>query len=108
MSVVTDVVLFFSLSEDRIEHTDDDEYFIVNQINAWLQERRYGTLNGLDKYTGGNKATQACIYGGSFNFFATEDFLRFLKARPWRDRAAVQVMIQHEDEDKFRLVELSG
>jgi hypothetical protein len=108
MSVVTDVVLFFSLGEDRIEHPNDDEYLIVNQINAWLQERRYGTLNCLDKYTGGNKATQACIYGGSFNFFDTDDFLEFLKMLPWQDREAVQLMIQNEGADKFRMVELSG
>lgn len=51
MSVVTAVLLFFGLSEEWIEQAADDEYLPVNAINAWLQERRYGTLNGLDKYT---------------------------------------------------------
>lgn len=92
----------------HLKPVSDDEYFPTNQINAWLEERRYGTLNYLDKYSSGNKATQACIYGGSFKFFATDDFLGFLKRLPWQDRKAVQVMIQQEHDHKFRLVGLAG
>lgn len=97
MSVVTDVILMVPIDGGRR---------VINDINTRIATATRAPGHGLikvDRYAGGNKAVQADVYMGAFNYLTRQDVLAILAAAPWdaSDRADVRVAIQEERDDAF-------
>jgi hypothetical protein len=99
MSVVSTVLLTFSLHEEEIG--DTGQYPLVDRINEWLANDNRGTLARLNDHFGGRKAPQAEAWGGAFNLLDEDDFLALVYSLPWRQPHAVVVLINSEHDDGF-------
>lgn len=110
MSWVTNVLLLFSLDEFFDDEDEEIEKPIsLTNVNTWLEENGWGTLDNLDRHVEcGGKAMQACVYGGAFNFFKTDEFIKVVKAQAWRKSKSVQLLIKDENDEHFKLYSLSN
>jgi hypothetical protein len=100
VSKVTDVILLHSLSE---EVEEDRMPPPILSLNKWLTEEKYGSLDRVDGWAGGNKAFQAFAWMGAFNYFHAKAFIEQVRAQEWEDRDSVQVLIKEEEEVRFTL-----
>mgnify|MGYP003558210024 FL=1 len=102
MSVVTNVILMVPVGADSrdVDHVNA-------QLAVVLRVSGCGLLK-VDQYAGGNKAVQADIYMGAFNYLSRQVVLEILAAAPWdaSDRAVVRVAIQEEWDDAFTFHDL--
>jgi len=102
MSWVTDVLLIFSLAELFDENEEEiEQIFPLLNINTWLEENNFYALDDLTPSV--RKRMQACVYGGSFNYFNSTKFIEVIQKQSWRDPASVLLLIQDEDDDKFKI-----
>ena len=100
MSKVTDVIILHGLSE---EVEEDQMPPPILSLNKWLTEERYGSLDRVDGWAGGNKAFQAFAWMGAFNYFHAKAFIEQVRAQEWEYRDSVQVLIKEEEEFRFTL-----
>ena len=100
VSKVTDVILLHSLTEeveeDRMPTSD-------LSINRWLTAEKYGSLDRVDGWAGGNRAFQSFAWMGAFNYLDAKAFIERVRAQEWEDRDSVQVLIKQEEEFRFTL-----
>lgn len=102
MSVVSNVIFSFSISEK------ENGFFYSNmeKINKWLQERNYGVFSvDVDVISGGRKHLEAPLFVAAFNYFVLEDFCNFVRSLKWEYPDFVQIIIQEQEDGKFRLIE---
>ena len=101
MSVVTNVILTFSMMED--------EEPILAAINAFD-----GFYNSDDRFIapteevacqchGGTRAIERHILVAAFNHFSASDFRKHLLTVPWYEPDAVQVMVCEQDQATFSI-----
>lgn len=102
MSVVTDVILCVSLSEEQ----GDDNFPAIDFINKWLRAAGYGELNHLNRHEGGFKAWQLDVFGGAFNYLDIEGFTERLLSAPWEQPECVRLIIKGEDDEVMEMVYL--
>jgi hypothetical protein len=96
MSSVTNIILSFSIVEDRFSLMDD--------INSWLTKEDYGAFGyDADALGSGTKRLETPVYVAAFNLFDVHAFLDFVKDLPWQEPDCVQVFVQEQEEDKFRV-----
>ena|ERR1043165_4583585 len=105
MSVVTNVVLTFSILED--DGHNDDWAEIISSINKYFDEQgRRGFIvvpREMDWY-GGNKVLEAPLFVGAFNHLGLEDFIEHLKTIKWEYPEEVQLWVKEQEDDVFRTV----
>jgi hypothetical protein len=113
MSWVTDVLLLFSLEEvyevnEAAETCEETESEALTGVNAWLHEQGYGRLVNLGEHASraGDRAMQAEVYGGAFNFLDVPAFIGCVQEQKWRSPGNVQLLLQEEQERRFTLYEL--
>ena len=105
MSVVTNLLLSFSVMEEGLDGWDRDGYALMTPINAWLTAHGYGAFGqDADQVSGGTKHLEVPLYVAAFNSFQLDEFLAMLRTLPWIEPACVQVFVQEEDEDTFRVM----
>lgn len=95
MSVVSNVVFSFHISDDHI----------MEKINSWLQENDYGVFSNVDIVSGGRKHLETPLFAAAFNYFNLENFCNFVRSLKWKHPNCVQIFIQEQEDDKFRLIE---
>jgi hypothetical protein len=104
MSVVTNIVLSFSIMEESREH--DTVYLNIEKINKWLDDNSFGDFGkDLDEVSGGRKHLETPLFAAAFNYFRLSDFVDFLHSLDWVEPENVQIFVQEQDENKFKLVE---
>lgn len=107
MSWVTDVLLLFSLGEVYDNDGEEiKEFTPLSNINAWLQENGWRTLNNLNQYVNTGKPMTSPVYGGAFNFLKIDEFIKIVKAQAWREPHNVQLLIKDEEDEKFTMYEI--
>lgn len=101
MSVVTNIILSFSIMENEISDIEDS-YTNMVLINNWLRKHDHGAF-GEDATiaSGGEKHLETPVYLAAFNFFDLDEFLAFLRTLPWEEPENVQVFVQGQEEEKF-------
>ena len=107
MSNVTNILISFSVIED----TTKDElegYLVIREINRWLKEHEHPPLCCLSCHCRGGKAMEAAVYGQAFNYLELEAFCDFVLTREWRWLEMVQMFIQEQEEDRFRMLDFNG
>ena|SRR3989304_6316184 len=106
MSVVSNVIFSFSISEDSYEKEDDILYPNMEKINNWLEENNYGIFSvDVDVVSGGRKDLETPLFVAAFNYFSIDNFCNFIRSLKWEYPDFVQVFIQEQEDDKFRLIE---
>jgi len=109
MSWVTDVVLFCSTNENYDDLVNLDGYRelpkAIAEINAWLEEHKHNPLLAFSELDGSEKAMQANVYGGAFNFLKIDPFIEAVMNAKWNTPESVQLMIKDEEENWFTLHE---
>jgi hypothetical protein len=99
MSVVTAVVLTFSILED--EH----------QLQVWMEKTftHLGQFNPLKdvgavkEAVGGGKALEIPLYVGSFNYLNIQELVTAVMEYPWEEPEYVQLWVNGEDDDSMSL-----
>ena len=107
MSVVTNLILTFSISEDEdrcISDVNNYEYQGL-KMNLVSVDFDKDIDNGKSWY-GGTKFMEAPIFLGAFNRLDIEDFKRYLRKVNWEFPELVQLIVKEQDDEKFRTVEL--
>lgn len=105
MSDVTSVILSFDALEEDDENGETEFYWNMYRINAWLNECGYGVFGDVNDCAGGRKALQKPVFIGAFDHFEVDLFCKFLRSLSWERPENVQVLVQGENERKFRLIE---
>ena len=106
MSVVSNVIFSFSISEDSYEKEDDILYPNMEKINNWLEENNYGIFSvDVDVVSGGRKNRETPLFVAAFNYSSIDNFCNFIRSLKWEYPDFVQVFIQEQEDDKFRLIE---
>jgi hypothetical protein len=106
MSQVTDVILLFNLVEEE-RTPNGDHYPITEPINCWLREHYDGDeLHDLTAVANSGTGFQAVVYAGSFNVFDGEEFMAFLRTRPWVSPSDVQLLLKREGTSRFTLLDM--
>jgi len=105
MSNVTSVILSFDALEEEDENGEKEFYWNMVRINAWLDARGYGYFGDVNDCAGGRKALQKPVFIAAFDHFEVESFCEFLRSLRWERPENVQVLVQGENERKFRLIE---
>jgi len=115
MSWITDVLLLAGTEE--IWGIEDDEGNEIEpetnpfeEINRWLQSQ--GVAVGLvdlshHAFRAGNKAMQALVYGGAFNFLDEDGFLKVVRQQRWLSPHNVQLLMKSEMEERFTMYEIN-
>ena len=70
MSRVTNVIVTLDLLEHK---------FVIDRLNTWLNLRGHSRLLQVDHLSGGEKAFEAYVYLGAFNYFDSNRFIEFCK-----------------------------
>ena len=93
MSWVTDVLLIFNVSELYDENNNElEEVPALKGIQVWFEQKGRGMLDNLDEHAvSGGKVMQACVYGGSYNFFECDEFIEMVKTQSSRKPESVQL-----------------
>jgi len=105
MSVVTNLILLFSKSEDcTIIEQQLAEFKYSNNIIFQIASIENDKLP--KGWYGGSKYMEANIYLGAFNHFNTNDFINHLKSIKWENPQDVQIIVKEENEFKFKLINI--
>lgn len=120
MAQVTAVILTFSVMES--DHVDDHD--VLGKVNEFFLEmagkgasisRVTGQINPAlnagfgfrqpqgDEWYGGTKYLEVPVYVGSFNYLGVPGFLKHLADMTWKEPANVQVLVQEENDSRFRV-----
>lgn len=97
MSVVTNVILTFSILEDDYEAGDTYGHKCVDKINEWLPCE----LKNIGGHAGGNKELETDIYIGAFNYLDTEGLKACVFSQEWNEPKDVQLYVQEQQADTF-------
>lgn len=108
MSDVTNILLSFDICEEEDDPGDvmgeTSDYTMLTQINAWLAPR-YGAFGvDADWIAGGTKHLEAPLYIAAFNHFDLDAFCAFLRTLPWLYPQHVQLFVQEENDNCWRLL----
>ena len=100
MSRVTNAILNLGLPDENL----------IDEVNKFFPEG-CGFVGADDpklptKWYGGTKMLETCILIGSFNYLDTEALIAHLRQIPFEAPWSVQLMIQEQEEDWFRCIDL--
>lgn len=107
MSQVTNVIFSHSILEDD---------YIMGVVNDFFGDTRMDKpLISCDDnhrvpigWYGGSKMLEARVYIGAFNYFNIGEFMKHLKLIDWEFPEYVQLIIQEDGDEQFRIIQMTG
>jgi hypothetical protein len=114
MSRVTNIIITSDIAEEECGSTG------IIQVNEWLADSGYRPFHDLSdsdhKLIGGNRALEAHVYVGAFNYFDLREFANAVCKAHWAEPDNVRVFIQDQEKDCFaayriadsRLIKVEG
>lgn len=104
MSVVTNLILTFSLSEDTV--------IKEKEINLFFNNGRDFKIVSVDCdetkiVYGGSKCFETNLYLGAYNHLDLPELIKHIKDIDWVERENVQLIIKEEQDEKFKIIELT-
>jgi hypothetical protein len=95
MSVVSGVILTFTVCEDSTEQPDGSDFFpLLARVNEWLGSQ--GQLVDTADKSGGPKHPQTVIATGGFNSLDEDEFAKFVLSLDWSYPGNFALLIQPE------------
>ena len=103
MSMVTNILLSFSLIEVDVTTTGRDDYASCTPLNALQRFLDDQPLQQID-YMSGKKCLEAELWVAAVNYLNTEEFIEGVRSAPWRVPDSVQLFIKEQDDEIFHQV----
>jgi protein associated with RNAse G/E len=103
MSVVTNLILHIGILEDEEDRIKD-----VNEF--WEDGIGLVSFDSSDLprgWYGGTKMLEANLYVGAFNYLDLDEFITHLEKIRWEYPEEVQVIVKEQEDDLFRIIQLS-
>jgi len=105
MSWVTNILLSYNIVEKQIgDHKS--EHLNVKLINE--EYEAFGTFKEIGQYAGGKKHIETPLYAAAFNYFPIKEFMYFVFSLNWECPDDVQIFIEDQEEDRFKLIDKSN
>ena len=108
MSVVTNIILHFSILEKEIDpdSAQEDNFVLMRKINKALIQEGYGKFTEVqDRYN--KKALESPLFVAAFNMLDLDQFIEYIQSLPWNYPEYIQIFVQRQEEDKFTLYEFN-
>ena len=107
MSIVTNLILTFSISEDEdscMSEVNNYEYrgLKMNLVSVDFDK----DIDNRKAWYGGTKFMETPIFLGAFNHLDIEDFKRYLRKVNWEFPELVQLIVKEQEDENFRIVKL--
>ena len=106
MSEVTNLIISFSPLEDETSR--------INEVNLFSNGDRGFNIISADfeegnrkRWYGGSKMLETAMYIGAFNHLDLEGLIEHMKNINWEDQKSVQLIVKEENDDKFKIIELT-
>lgn len=98
MSVVSSVILTFTICEDSTELPVGFDFFpLLYSVNEWLINHNQGQLTDTSQAAGGDKHPQTVIATGGFNGLDEGEFSKFVLSLDWQFPENFALLIQPEN-----------
>ncbi|WP_424001472.1 hypothetical protein [Maribacter sp. IgM3_T14_3] len=109
MSVVSNVILSFSVGEDESQRMKDVNEFDINgnKINLVSADFQRKENYEAKAWYGGSKYLEKPLYIGAYNNLNLNAFIDHLKTIIWDEPENVQLIINEQNEDLFKVVRLT-
>lgn len=104
MSYISAVIVITSLWEETAE--DENKIPVIEFINR-RKPASHGDLIQVDQYTNG-KHPESLIFIAGYNYLNLKDFKKAIYEAPWKRPEIVQILFRDQNEDRFRLFQLSN
>lgn len=102
MSVVTNAILHMSNMEREEDRLNDVNKFFPPETGfVDVDDPKLPT-----GWYGGTKMLEAPLALGAFNHLDLEGLITHLKSIPWEEPQEVQLIVQEQEDEKFRIIEL--
>lgn len=111
MSEVTNLILSFSILENEVSRKEEIELFSNNGRGFRLSSADYGfgqrtDIKSRERWYAGSKLLETPLFVGAYNHLDIEGLIEHLKSLDWREPENVQLMIQGQHENKFKMIEI--
>ena len=109
MSVVTNLILSFSILEDERSRVSEINFFENNGRGFELATADFERENNPSSnktWYGGTKFLETPLYIGAYNHLDVEGLIEHLKIVNWEYPESVQLFLKEQESDKFRILEL--
>lgn len=112
MSVVTNLIISFSVLEDEKSR--------IGEVNAFFNNGRGFKINSADfeeeeswpekgsgkRWYGGSKILETPLYIGVYNHLDLEGLVAYMKTIEWEEPENVQLIVKEQGADKFKIIEI--
>jgi hypothetical protein len=111
MSIVTNLILTFSIGEDESSRTEEVNNF-SNQgrgfklVSADFERISSSTPYEVKTWYAGTKFLETPLFIGAYNHLDLSGLVRHLKSVRWEEPENVQLMLKTQDSNKFKIIEL--
>jgi len=107
MSHVTDTILSMSILEDWESRIKEVNKYFDDDVedchtNGFVEKELPHEVYG------GHKVLQAYIFIGAFNYLGIDELIKHIKSISWESPENLQIILQDENDDKFRIIEPFG
>ena len=111
MSVVTNLILSFSISEDEQSRVEEINTFFNNGrgfklVSADFERKLADDYYEAKTWYGGSKHLETPLFVGAYNHLDIDGLIDHLKSVNWEEPENVQLILKPQDADKFEIIEI--
>ena len=111
MSVVTNLILSFSVSEDERSREKEINSFYNNGRNFKIISADFERNEAEDYYEvktwyAGSKYLETPLYVGAYNHLDIDGLIEHLKKVHWEEPKSVQLIIKRQESDIFEIIHI--
>ncbi len=111
MSVITNLILSFSISEDEQSRVGEINTFFNNGrgfklVSADFERELADDYYEAKTWYGGSKYLETPLFVGAYNHLDIDGLIDHLKSVNWEEPENVQLILKTQDADKFEIIEI--
>ncbi len=111
MSVVTNLILSFSTSENEIIRIEEINTFSNNGrgfklVSADYERQFADEPYGVQTWYGGSKYLETPLFIGAYNHLDINGLINHLKTIHWEEPENVQLILKTQDSDSFEIMKI--
>lgn len=103
MSLITNVILSFSICEDGRDHDPDDYSGIIAEVNTAIDGPGF-VIPPDHTWYGGRKVLTRPTFIGCFNYLHLDRLLDKLRSMKWEEPGAVQLFVSGEEQNRWHMI----
>jgi hypothetical protein len=106
MSWYATVALSFNEEEGDEKDRSNHDCGPLRKINTWL--KRHGGYDPMENLNTGLLATNAVLFGRSYNHLDVEEFCKVVLKQKWKYPSDVQLLFWGEEDTRFAILIQAG